>query len=214
MGLGNFRQPRSPGRPTLRRRAAGALLALAAFVIPAAAQAQNTSDSQVVETQASIIGPGTMIKIADIDFGKIVRPLSAGTVVLAPTANPPCTLTGGVEVRSGPCTSAYFAIMGRNMGVVRISKLDAVSVVLNGSNGGTMTMTNLLMSYQNLVLCSGSGVGNCGSGGGGGSNPQNRMRITSQNGIAHFRIGGTLNVGANQPVGTYTGTFQVEVNFN
>ena len=170
MGLGNFRQPRSPGRPTLRRRAAGALLALAAFVIPAAAQAQNTSDSQVVETQASIIGPGTMIKIADIDFGKIVRPLSAGTVVLAPTANPPCTLTGGVEVRSGPCTSAYFAIMGRNMGVVRISKLDAVSVVLNGSNGGTMTMTNLVMSYQNLVLCSGSGVGNCGSGGGGCGN--------------------------------------------
>ena len=49
---------------------------------------------------------------------------------------------------------------------------------------------------------------------GGGSNPQNRMRITSQNGIAHFRIGGTLHVGANQLVGTYTGSFQVEVNFN
>ena len=215
MGLGYPSQLRPPGRLPLRRRAAGALVALAALAGPVPALAQSETDSQTVEAQAAILNPGTMTKLADIDFGRILRPLAAGTVVLPPTASPACSITGGVTVRTGPCTSALFAIMGHRRQQVRITPLTNLTVVLTGSAGSTMTMTNLAMAYENLVPCSGSGVGNCNTGnGGGGNNPQNRHEITSQDGVAYFRVGGTLNVGADQLVGVYTGTFQVEVNFN
>ena len=38
-----------------------------------------------------------------------------------------------------------------------------------------------------------------------------RLRIVHPTGIFYFRVGGTLNVGANQAVGTYTGTFDVDI---
>ncbi len=43
---------------------------------------------------------------------------------------------------------------------------------------------------------------------------KNNITKLNQSGTATLKIGGTLSVGANQPPGSYTGTFQVTVNYN
>lgn len=42
----------------------------------------------------------------------------------------------------------------------------------------------------------------------------NDQRVLDANGDATFSVGATLNVGANQPAGTYSGTYTVTVSYN
>jgi hypothetical protein len=123
-----------------------------------------------------------------------------------------------VLVRTGPCKSALFVVRERKKGIVRIRELNGGIVVLTGSGGGTMTMTNLTLSVTDMTVCPGNGNGNCNGGGNGNGNGAagtlGRFQIQSDSGFAHFRIGGTLNVGANQQVGVYHGTLNIEVLFN
>jgi len=46
------------------------------------------------------------------------------------------------------------------------------------------------------------------------SDPDDANPVTLTGAATVLRIGATLNVGANQPSGTYTGTFSVSVNYN
>jgi hypothetical protein len=203
MGLGNFRQLRPPGRTTARRRALHALLAaLALFLFPAQAFAQ--SDDEVVEARALVLESGQMAKIEDMDFGLIARPLAAGTVVITPTPTPTCGTTGGL-IRTGPCEAAEFGLLGRKNWLVRIREQNGGSVLLTGPGGATMTMNSMTIGTTDLTPAPGGG------------NPPGtfgRYRITSDSGFAYFRIGGTLHVAANQAIGQYDGTLNIQVLFN
>ena len=67
-----------------------------------------------------------------------------------------------------------------------------------------MTLTNLTIGVSDMVPNPG------------GPNPPGtfgRYQITSDSGIAEFRIGGRLNIGANQAPGSYNGTFDIQVLF-
>jgi hypothetical protein len=148
-----------------------------------------------------ILTPLSIVKGADLDFGGIVRPSSAGTVILAPTPVPTCTTTGGL-IRTGPCQPAAFYGYGSPNQVIRINQPNWPLVVSNGAQ--TMTITGRVLNGDpNLVHVSGNPNGN-------GSV---RYRIVSANGLFSFRIGGTLNVAANQAYGVYTGTFSVTVDY-
>ena len=71
MRLGYFRQPRLPGRLSLRQRAAGAWLALLAFGAPTPALAQAVTDSQVVDrARGHPRNRHRWSKIVDMDFGR------------------------------------------------------------------------------------------------------------------------------------------------
>ena len=89
MRLGYFRQPRLPGRLSLRQRAAGALLALLALGCPVPALAQQVTRQP--DRRCASGHPRTAVRcanIADMDFGRIAQPDVAGTVTLSPRRRP------------------------------------------------------------------------------------------------------------------------------
>ena len=190
----------------MRDRAACALFALLAVALfPATAFAQFVgSDTETVEARIGILEPGTMVKLQDMDFGQIAQPLAAGTVTLTPTPSPTCGTSAGI-VRTGTCHAAIFAVMGRKNLLVRIREVNGGVISLTGSAGGTMTVTNLTISVTDLQSA---------PGGGNPAGTFGRYRITNDSGVGTFRIGGRLNVGANQTPGVYNGVLNMQVVFN
>lgn len=167
---------------------------------PLSARAQ---DSAVANVRVGMIGPASVIKLQDMDFGRIAVFGTAGTVVLNP-ANSACTITGNL-VQQGTCKRAEFTVQGRRNDRIRIREMNGGVVTLAGPGGATMTMTNFAINYSGMSPVSGGG------------NPQGtfgRYRMDANNGVGQFNVGGTLNVGAMQAPGVYNGTFVIQVLYN
>lgn len=204
MGLGYFRQLRPHGHLTPRLHAASALLALATPVLaPAPALAQAASDSASADAQAAILSPGTMTKLADMDFGQIAQPSIAGNVTMSPNF-PACTPSAGI-LHLGGCQPASFAVQGRKNWLVRIREMNGGTILLTGPGGATMTVSMLSLGTTDMTPA---------PGGGGPPGSFGRQRITTDSGAAEFRIGGRLNIAANQAAGAYSGTMTIQVLFN
>jgi hypothetical protein len=203
MGLGKFRQLRLPGRLTLRGRAPWAPLVFLALAVPAPVMAQAVNDAETADAIAAIMQPGTMTKLADMDFGQIAQPSIAGNVTMSPNF-PSCTPSAGI-IHMGACQPARFAVLGRKNWLVRIREMNGGTIVLTGPGGATMTVSMLSLGTTDMAPA---------PGGGGPPGSFGRQRITSDSGAAEFRIGGRLNIAANQMQGTYTGTMTIQVLFN
>jgi hypothetical protein len=172
-------------RPVLSR-----LLALLALVAPAAAYAwppQLFGPNKNATGAAQIILPATITKLNDMDFG-CVTVTTAGTAILDSNTGA-VTTTGGVAFAGCFPHAAQFAAVSPSKTIVRIT-IPNRPVTLTRS-GGTETMTVDTWTINGA---------------------------TTRNVIAHetfsFAIGGTLHVAANQVEGTYTGTFDVILNYN
>ena len=202
MGLGNFRQSRLQGRPTLRQRAACVLLALLALAISPAAWAQQ--DSATAEAQAAILTRGAMARLQNMDFGVIAQPAIAGSVTLVPSLTPTCNTTAGI-IHTGACKPARFAIMFKKHDKNRVREMNGGTIVLTGPGGATMTVTNLTIGGLTDMTQVGTG---------GPPGTFGRYNIDSDSGIASFNIGGRLNIGANQAAGSYSGTLTMNVLLN
>lgn len=200
MGSGFFRLPRLFGRPALRQRVVCALLA-AFMLAPAPAMAQN-SDSAAGELQVAVLAPGSIEHLDDMNFGTIAQPFGGGTVVIAPSGTPGCAVTNGL-VHSGGCRAARFAIRGKRNDRVRIREVNNGIVTLNGPGTATMTVTNLTIGTANMSVAPGGNGWNLGN-----------YRIDAPSGLTDFYLGGTLNVGAAQTPGVYTGTILIQIQFN
>ena len=202
MGWGYLRRQRPPGRLTPCQRAICALLLLLAFGLPAPALAQINTDSATADAQVGILANGTMTDLDDMDFGVIAKPVVAGTVTMAP-ATDTCSVSAGI-IHTGACTPARFSIKFRKHDITRIREMNGGTIVLTGPGGATMTVTNMTISVTDMTLITTGGpVGTFG-----------RYRIESNSGIALFKIGGRLNVGANQAAGTYAGVLTMNVLLN
>jgi hypothetical protein len=152
-------------------------------------------------SEALIVTRLSLVKDTDMDFGNIIRPAAAGTVVLNPTAAPSCTVTGGL-IRFGPCQPATFYGFGTVNRIVGINKPNSPIVVSNGAQ--TMNITNVSINTgADLTYVSGNVNGN----------GVVRYRIAAPGGLFGFRLGGTLHVNANQAAGLYTATFQVSIQY-
>lgn len=152
--------------------------------------------------RAVIVRPLTLVKSKDLDFGRIAPRPNAGTVTLDPVAQT-CAVTGGL-VHAGTCQAAEFVGMGTRRMLVRIQV--PTTVTLTGP-GTAMTVTNFtLATSPDLAFVGGNGNGL--------GNGNRRYQIQPTNGIFDFRVGGRLNVNANQAGGKYTGTFTVTVQYN
>jgi hypothetical protein len=171
--------------------------ALAAAWFPAGpAMAQAT---QSVEARATLLGELTLIKSEDLDFGGIAG-IAAGTVAMTATASPTCTASAGL-VHSGECQPATFIGKGQNGRIVRIKKPTADQITLTGP-GANMTITNLVLDGNPELTSIQQTPG------------FSRFRINSTTGFFTFRLGGRLNIGANQLGGQYTGTFNIDINYD
>jgi hypothetical protein len=151
----------------------------------ATASAQANSASTSANANARVVTPISIAKTADMNFGDVVAGGSAGTVVLTPAGAR--SATGGTTLGSGTSVAAAaFNVTGQANATYAIT-LPASATVTSGANSMTVdTFT---------------------------SNPSGTGTL-SGGGSQALSVGATLNVGASQATGTYTGSFNVTVTYN
>jgi hypothetical protein len=131
----------------------------------------------------------------NLDFGNVIRGTTAGTVTVAPDGTR--TRTGGVTLAAGGGHKpASFAGRGTNNQRVDIS-IGSGSINITGPGAPMRVHTFVMGSTPTAVL----------------TTTPSRFRINSPSGVFYFPVGATLDVGANQTPGTYTGNWTITLNY-
>ena len=164
--------------------------AIGALVAASPAHADQTA----TDAQIAIVRPLEFIRVENLDFGQVIRATTAGTVTIAPDGTR--TKTGNVILIGTGFQPAKFAGMGSNNQRVDIS-IGPANVFATGPGAPMRVRTFILGSTPTAVLT---------------TTPQ-RFRINSTTGIFAFPVGATLEVGANQTPGTYTGNWTITLNY-
>lgn len=190
-----FRGPNQSTKTITRFVSAAMVIAgVGALSAPAMAASQASVTARTV-----LVDEESIVKIEDLNFGQIFG-VAAGTVVMTATTSPTCTASAGL-VHSGDCQPAEFIGKGRLAQIVRIKGPNGDRITLTGP-GAPMRITNIVINGgTDMVFQSGTGA-------------FKRYRITNTTGFFTFRLAGRLNVGANQRPGVYTGTFDVQYNYD
>lgn len=184
------------------RAACGAWAAILLALLPGAALAAGAPATATASATATLVEPLTLVKMQDLNFGRIVARPAIGTVTVDPTTGA-CATTGPI-LEVGSCSFAEFAGMGGRRMTVRIAIPGTVT--LTGPGGATMLVNNFTLgTAPDLAFIGGNGHGL--------GNGNRRYSITSNTGIFTLRVGGRVNVGANQAPGVYNGTFSVTVQY-
>ncbi|MBN2666494.1 MAG: DUF4402 domain-containing protein [Bacteroidales bacterium] len=165
-------------------------LAIAVVMLAFAGTVKAQTATATSSAAAVIIAPLSITNTAGLHFGTIMRSGTAGTVTIAPDGTRSDDGGGGVTLSAlAPVHSAAtFDVEGEDGRTVTITL------------PGTITITNLAaddMDVDTFV-----------------SDPDAANPVTLTGAATVLRVGATLNVGANQPSGEYTGTFNVSVNYN
>lgn len=158
------------------------IAALVVFESSPVIAAQNTRIT-TANAVVNVTNGLAISKNADLVFGSIAQPLAGDTVVMTPAGvRTSTTLTFG----SGIFGAASFTVsrVGGGGGNPHFTITLPASVTLNGSGGGTMLVDTFT------------------------SNPSGSGFAVPPTIVT---VGATLHVGALQPVGLYTGTFNVTV---
>jgi hypothetical protein len=164
---------------------AGLLFATAAA--PAVAAPTLAYPNKNAHGRVDIVPPVMLRKLEDLNFGCLIATAAAGTAVMNPN-NDVLTTTGGVLAAGCLSYAAQFEAVSPKKGVV-IIRIPRNPITVTRS-GGTETMT-----ISNWTL------------------EGNSNRVVAAQEPWAFRIGGTLNVKANQVEGLYTGTFDVDIQY-
>jgi hypothetical protein len=151
--------------------------------------AQGNGTSATASSSATIITPISMSSDVPLVFGNVAVNATAGTVVMTPASPTVRTSTGGVTLpqTTGIFTAAHFIVGGQGNSVYTIGLPTDITIT---SSSNTMHVNTF-----NSSLTNNSGTLN-------------------SSGADNFYVGATLNVNATQPSGTYSGTFNVTVNYN
>lgn len=197
-----------PARLASRAIRAGVMLGLLVG-LPAAVQAAGVPVTASASSQATVVSPLSVIKVQDMDFGKIVPSPLGGTVTIDAVSGA-CGVTGTIR-EIATCRYAQFTGMGtRNMNA-RISLSNVTNLT---GPGQAMVLDQLVLGTNNTISLAGNTNAN-GQGVGltQGNGNASRYRITSSSGIYLLNIGGRLTVNANQAPGAYRGTFTINVQY-
>ena len=159
-----------------------------------AAASPAFANQKVADAQIAVVRPLEFIRVENLDFGKVIRATTAGTVTVAPDGTR--TKTGNVILIGTGFQHAKFAGMGTNNQRVDIS-LGSASIFVLGP-GAPMRVRNFVMGSTPTAILT--------------TTPQ-RFRINSATGVFAFPVGATLEVGANQTPGTYNGTWNITLNY-
>ena len=153
----------------------------AAFLLPGLCAAQTC-----IAGGASI----AIAKTADLNFGELIATNAPGTAVIDPQTGAR-TVTGGVAASgtSGFNAAGFSVLLCGAAGPKRFDiLLPSGAITLSGGSGGTMTVDTFTCFPGPAGVVS-------------DTNPPPTL----------FSVGATLNVGANQIGGDYSGTFTVTV---
>jgi Mat/Ecp fimbriae major subunit len=169
-------------------RIAGAL-ALAGLVSGQAMAAG--ANEATAAASAKIVQPITVNRLSgEMDFGNVIPGATAGTVVWSFSG---LSATGGVNLTGTNAPLALFQV-GGEVGLTYTLTLPPSITIANGS-GGQMTVNSFNAYFMKT----------------GAATPHPIDGLSFENGFVVFA---TLNVGANQAVGTYTGSFAVSANYD
>ncbi len=146
------------------------------------------------DAQVAVVSPLSFIQVENLDFGRIIPSNVAGTVSIS-TSNVR-TSTNGVVLVGNDYQVGRFAGMGRQNQRLRI-RITPATITLTGP-GPSMTVNNVQIGPAPTL----QQVGN-----------SPNFRIVPADGIFWFTVGGTLNVGASQPAGAYSGTFTATLDY-
>jgi hypothetical protein len=144
--------------------------------------------SETATASATIVGPISLTLVDDMNFGNVAVGASGGTVIMTPAGVR--STTGGVTLPAitGTVAAAEFTVAGADGYTYAITLPVGATTITSGAN--TMTVG----TWTSTPAATGTLTG----------------------GSETLTVGATLNVGANQPAGTYlSGTpFTVTVNYN
>jgi hypothetical protein len=159
------------------------LLLACALMTPSAFAAAGPANST-----AAVVTAGQLVKVQDLRFGLIVPAATGGTVVINPATLGRSKTGGPLLTGTGFGPSEFIALGFPAQNTFLQLVLPPPTTITRVGGGATMLVNNFTFS--------GSGVS-----------------VLNAQGFYQFFVGGTLNVGANQAFGTYTGTFTMTVNF-
>jgi Domain of unknown function (DUF4402) len=165
--------------------------ALAALAVHEGARAANA----VGTVGGVVLGPNSIVKIEDLDFGSLIASPVAGTATIDAQTGAR-TLAGGVTDAGGAFRRAEFEASGSPNRVISLSISPTPSIAITNDTGQTMTINQIRVSVN-----------------GGTPQPLGPNHTIGSNGIISFDIGGRLNIAANQAEGTYSGTFTLTSNY-
>ena len=168
-----------------------ALLAILCPVNSAWAQAQTTPIS------ADVVTPLTLVKRDDLNFGRLFPGSSGGIVTM--NVNGSRTAGGTIILVGNDFQLARFAGQGSINQRVQIRLPNNIDLT---GPGPAMRLSNFRFGPDPELPLTFGQLGN-----------STNIRITGTAGIFGFVVGGDLQVGANQPSGTYSGSFDVTVNY-
>jgi Domain of unknown function (DUF4402) len=171
-----------------RFNAAVIAVGLALTAMPAYAEAEQGS------AEVTVVRPLSFVIDDNLDFGSLFPSNVAGTVTLTPAGTR--TATNGIVLVGTGFKPASFAGRGTFNQRVDVS-LGANSIFITGP-GTRMRVRNFVIgSTPTAVL----------------TTTPSRFRIAATNGVFGFPVGATLEVGANQAPGTYTGNWSITLNY-
>jgi Domain of unknown function (DUF4402) len=145
--------------------------------------------NQQSDVNANVLQPLQIINISDLRFGTILRGTTAGTV----TVNASTSARTKTGTATGPTlvgndgAPAQFLTYGGPLQTLQVTR-GPLPVLTRQGGGGTMNVTQLTLNGPVTRFLNGAG-------------------------ILDLRVGGRLSVGANQPSGRYSGTFDITVTY-
>jgi hypothetical protein len=122
--------------------------------------------------------------ITDLAFGEVIATTSAETVIISPSG-----ILSGSATPTGTTTAGVFTVDGK----------DAKTYAVTVPGSATLTSGGDTMTVNAFTFDGGGGVGNPG---------------VVTNGGGPLNIGATLQVGASQAGGSYTGSYNITVDYN
>jgi Domain of unknown function (DUF4402) len=157
-----------------------------AAAVAAALTTPAHADTAVATAKAITLAPLSIVKYGDLDFGTIVATGAAGTVDVDAATDARST-SGGATAAGGAPTAARFYTYGTGLQTLEVT-LGAPPTLTHATSAATMNVTALTLDQPTITFLSAAG-------------------------LVDLHVGGTLAVGANQPDGLYSGTFDVTVTY-
>ena len=137
-------------------------------------------------SEAVIVTPLSLVNTTDLEFGTLLAGPTAGTVIINPN-NDARSTTGGVTAAGAGGSAAQFWTYGGPRQFIFVTR-GPLPVLDRVGGGGSMNVSQLTLNGS-------------------------VFRFLNSAGLLDLRVGGTLQVGANQAPGTYEGDFQITVTY-
>ena len=161
-------------------------LAVAALVLTGVTEAADAA-TRAANGRARTLRPIALNNTRALDFGTLITGATAGTVTINPRTDAR-TRTGGLTLIGGGTPGAARFTASGTPAVNAFITIGAAPVLTRVSGTETMAVSNMTLNGA-------------------------RTRRIPASGILDVRVGGRLNVAANQRDGLYSGSFNLTVDY-